>query len=42
MSIFYDESVGFLLQKYGPAQDDHFRGKSYQRSMNQELKDSTK
>lgn len=33
-----DEVVVFLLQKYGPAQDDYFREQSYQRFMDGEIK----
>lgn len=33
-----DEAVSFLLQKYGPAQDDYFREQSYQRFMDGEIK----
>lgn len=42
LSRSYDEAVEILLQKYGPAQDDYFREKSYQRFMNQEIKNITK
>ena len=38
----YAEAVDFLLQKYGPAQDDYFREKSYQRFMNREIKSISK
>lgn len=34
----YDEAVDFLLQKYGPAQDNYFKEKSYKRFMNEEIK----
>lgn len=34
----YDEAVDFLLQKYGPAQDNYFKEKSYKRFMNKEIK----
>lgn len=34
----YDEAVDFLLQKYGSAQDDYFKEKSYKRFMNKEIK----
>ncbi|QMT19154.1 hypothetical protein H1Q58_16345 (plasmid) [Planococcus maritimus] len=33
-----DEAVAFLLQKYGPAQDDYFRERSYRRFMDGEIK----
>ncbi|MGO2962756.1 MAG: hypothetical protein ACTIDE_09125 [Carnobacterium maltaromaticum] len=42
LSKSYDEAVDFLLQKYGPAQDDYYREKSYLRFMNQEIKNITK
>lgn len=29
LSKKYDEAVSFLIQKYGPAQEDYFREKSY-------------
>ncbi|WP_416150245.1 hypothetical protein ACM26V_04455 [Salipaludibacillus sp. HK11] len=35
LSKTYDEVVEFLLQKYGSAQDDYFREKSYQKFMNE-------
>lgn len=38
LSKNYDESVVFLLQKYGPAQDDYYREKSYDRFLNKEIK----
>lgn len=38
----YDEAVIFLLQKYGPAQDDYFREKSYKRFLNGEVKSIAK
>lgn len=38
----YDEAVVFLLQKYGSAQDDYFREKSYKKFMNEEIKNITK
>lgn len=38
----YEEAVDWLLQKYGPAQDDYFREFSYQRFMNGEIKNITK
>ena len=34
----YDEAVDFLLQKYGSAQDNYFKEKSYKRFMNEEIK----
>src|SRR5699024_220646 len=42
LSKTYEEAVKFLLNKYGPAQDDYFREKSYQRFMNGEIKNITK
>lgn len=42
LSKTYDEAVEFLLQKYGSAQDDYYREKSYQRFMNGEIKNITK
>ncbi|WP_245976859.1 hypothetical protein [Oceanobacillus arenosus] len=42
LSKTYEEAIGFLLQKYGPAQDDYFREKSYQRFMNGEIKSIAK
>lgn len=42
LSKNYEEAVDFLLQKYGPAQDDYFRESSYQRFMNGEIKNITK
>lgn len=42
LSKTYDKAVEFLLQKYGFAQDDYFREKSYQRYMNGEIKNITK
>lgn len=42
LSKNYDEAVDFLLQKYGSAQDDYFREKSYKRFMNNEIKSITK
>src|SRR5699024_5402852 len=38
----YEEAVDYLLQKYGPAQDDYFRESSYQRFMKGEIKNITK
>lgn len=38
----YAEAVIFLLQKYGPAQDDYFREKSYKRFLNGEVKSIAK
>ncbi|WP_211316765.1 hypothetical protein [Oceanobacillus arenosus] len=42
LSKTYEEAVDFLLQKYGPAHDDYFREKSYQRFMNGEIKNIAK
>lgn len=42
LSKTYDEAVESLLQKYGSAQDDYFREKSYQRFMDGEIKNITK
>ncbi len=42
LSKTYEEAVEFLLQKYGPAQDDYFRENSYHRFMNGEIKSITK
>lgn len=38
----YDEAVDILLTKYGPAEDDYFREKSYYRFLNGEIKNITK
>src|SRR5690625_1776650 len=38
----YDEAVTYLLNKYGPANDDYFREKSYYRYLNKEIKNITK
>lgn len=38
----YDEAVIYLLNKYGPANDDFFREKSYYRYLNGEIKNITK
>lgn len=38
LSKNYNEAVVFLLQKYGPTQDDYFREKSYQRFIKGEIK----
>lgn len=42
LSEGYEEAVDWLLQKYGPAQDDYFRESSYQRFMNGEIKNITR
>ena len=42
LSKTYEEAVEFLLQKYGPALDDYYREKSYQRFMNGEIKNISK
>ncbi|HLQ97568.1 MAG TPA: hypothetical protein VK135_02640 [Candidatus Dormibacteraeota bacterium] len=42
LSMNYEEAVDYLLQKYGPAQDDYFRESSYQRFMKGEIKNITK
>lgn len=42
LSKNYDEAVDFLLQKYGSAQDDYFKEKSYKRFMNNEIKNITR
>jgi|SRR5690625_3823144 len=42
LSKTYDKAVDCLLQKYGPAQDDYFREKSYQKFMNGEIKSISK
>lgn len=42
LSKTYDEAVECLLQKYGPAQYDYFSEKSYQRFMDEEIKNITK
>ena len=42
LSKTYDKAIDCLLQKYGPAQDDYFREKSYQRFMAGETKNITK
>jgi len=42
LSKTYVEAVSFLLQKYGPAQDDYFKEKSYRRFLNGEIKSITK
>ncbi|GFH40943.1 hypothetical protein [Pseudolactococcus insecticola] len=38
----YSEVVEFLLEKYGEAQDDYFREKSYQKFLNGKIKSITK
>ncbi|HFU5941372.1 hypothetical protein NQ080_12025 [Enterococcus faecium] len=42
LSKTYVEAVSFLLQKYGSAQDDYFREKSYQKFLNGEIENITK
>lgn len=42
LSKNYEEAVDWLLQKYGPAQDDYFRESSYHRFMNGEIKTISK
>ena len=42
LSKTYDEAVEYVLQKYGFAQDDFFREKSYHRFLNGEIKNITK
>lgn len=42
LSKTYEGAVNFLFEKYGPAQDDYFREKSYKRFMNGEIKNITK
>lgn len=42
LSKSYEEAIDWLLQKYGPAQDDYFRESSYQRFMNGEIKNITR
>lgn len=38
----YDEVIALLQKKYGPAEDDYFREKSYQRFLDGEIKRPTK
>lgn len=38
----YDEAVEILLKKYGPATDDYYREKSYERFMKDEIKSIAK
>src|SRR5699024_44551 len=38
----YDEAVEYLLQKYGPATDDYYREKSYERFLSGKIKSITK
>lgn len=38
LSKTYDEAVKFLLDKYGPAQDDYYKENSYTRFMNGKIK----
>jgi len=42
LSKSYDEAVAYLLLKYGCAEDDYYREKSYQRFLNGEIKNITK
>lgn len=42
LSRSYEEVGEFLLQKYGPAQDNYFREKSYKKFMNNEIKSIAK
>lgn len=42
LSKTYNEAVEFLLQKYGFAQDDYYREKSYHRFMNGEIQNITR
>lgn len=42
LSKSYEDVVEFFLQKYGLAQDDYFREKSYKKFMNNEIKSITK
>lgn len=42
LDLSYDEIVVELLEKYGPAKDDYYREKSYERFLNGEIKSITK
>lgn len=42
LSKTYNEAVEFLLKKYGPAEDDYYREKSYYRFLRGEIKNITK
>ncbi len=42
LSKTYNEAIEFLLEKYGTAEDDYYREKSYERFLNGEIKYITK
>lgn len=42
LSKTYDEAVEFLLEKYGAAEDDYFREKSYDRFLHGDIKSITR
>lgn len=42
LSKTYNEAVEFLLKKYGAAEDDYYREKSYERFLKEEIKSITK
>lgn len=42
LSLTYDDAVEHLLQKYGPAEEDYYREKSYKRFFDGEIKSITK
>ena len=42
LSKTYDEAVEFLFKKYGPAKNDYYRGKSYERFFKGETKNITR
>ncbi|MCG1010927.1 hypothetical protein J4760_12940 [Salinicoccus sp. ID82-1] len=42
LSKTYNEAVEFLLKKYGVAEDDYYREKSYKRFLKEEIKNITK
>lgn len=42
LELSYDEAVRFLLKKYGAAEDDYYREKSYEKFLNGEIKNITK
>src|SRR5699024_9584441 len=41
LSKSYDEAIAFLLEKYGAAQDDYYRERSYYRFLKGEIKNIT-
>lgn len=42
LDLDYDEIIEYMLEKYGPAKDDYYREKSYERFLNGEIKNITK